>query len=65
MGKIITLKNSEETITLRFVKDIEYSKAFHSLKQFTTQEGFFERFETKDLREMMRTTKKKDPSSLS
>lgn len=60
----IALKNSEESISLSFTKEVEYFKALHGLKQFTTQEGFFERFETKELNEIMRNTKKKDSSTL-
>lgn len=64
LGKKIILKNSEETISLCFEKDIEYFKALHGLKQFTTQEGFFEKFETKELNQILKNTKKKDCSTL-
>lgn len=49
---------------LSFSKEVEYFKAVHGLKQFTTQEGFFEKFETSELNQIMKNTKKKDASTL-
>lgn len=62
--KKISLFNCEETIVFSFSKEIEFSKALHALKQFTTQKDFFDRFDASDYKEMVRKTKKKDSESL-